>query len=91
MADAKYRVCPTCRGEGKIVNPSVSVWTESDRDEDPEGFDNMMQGLYDVACTECRGQRVVTSEEHDAFRERERDRRTSLAESGIYPGSRDWY
>lgn len=86
----KYEVCPRCEGEGTIVHPSLSVWTESDRDDDPEGFESMMRGAYDVACTECGGRRVVTAEDEADYAERQRDHRVMLAEQGIYPGSRDW-
>ena len=51
----KYEVCLRCDGEGKMVNPALSVWTGSDIDDDPEGFDNMINGMYDVVCPECKG------------------------------------
>jgi DnaJ-class molecular chaperone len=86
----KYEVCPRCEGEGTIVHPSLSVWTESDRAEDPESFDAMMHGAYDVQCTECHGRRVVTTQDHTDFLERQADHRVRLMESGIYPGSPDW-
>lgn len=86
-----YEVCPECEGHGKTVNPLLSVWTESNRYEDPEGFDNMMSGLYDVTCPTCKGLRVVTAQRLAEHEEEERDRRTSLMESGIYPGHTDWY
>lgn len=86
----KYEVCPRCEGEGTIVNPVLSVWTESDRNEDPDGFRDMLSGLYDVPCTECHGKRVVTPEDEADYAERRADHRTYLMESGIYPGSRDW-
>ena len=87
----EYSVCPTCEGHGKIVNPVLSVWTEDDRYDDPDGFEAMMEGRYDVTCPECQGLRVVTPSTSQEFREREQDRRTSLMESGIYPGHSDWY
>jgi hypothetical protein len=88
---SKYRVCPRCEGEGSVVNPVLSVWTESDRYDDPEGFESMLRGDYDVACPECGGKRVVTEQDEDDYREREQDRRTRDMESGIYPGHPDWY
>jgi len=87
----KYRVCPKCQGHGSIVNPYVSVWTAEDRDNDPDGFESMMAGDYDVTCPECSGKRVVTRQDEEDYREREADRRVQMMESGIYPGSRDWY
>ena len=91
MSTTKYSVCPRCEGEGSTVHPYVSVWTESDRAEDPEGFDDMLRGVYDVPCPECGGKRVVTAEDEADYQEREQDRRTAMYEDGIYPGSPDWY
>ena len=54
-----WTVCPEGRGQGSYVHPAVSVWTESDRDEDPEGFSDMLRGDYDVSCEVCEGRRVV--------------------------------
>lgn len=88
---AKYIVCPQCEGEGSMVNRAVSVWTESDRDEDPEGFEAMLEGRYDVACDMCGGKRVVTQSEEDDFRERRQDHFLMLREQGIYPGSPDYF
>jgi DnaJ-class molecular chaperone len=88
---AKYRVCPTCRGEGRIVNRAVSVWTSDDRDSDPEGFESMLQGDYDIACTECGGQRVVTASDQRGYAERRREHFSMLREQGIYPGSPDYF
>ena len=88
---AKYEVCPQCEGEGKMVNRAVSVWTSSDRDEDPEGFEDMMNGVYDVACDMCRGKRVVSTQDLEDFAERRADHFTMLGEQGIYPGSRDYF
>jgi DnaJ-class molecular chaperone len=87
----KYEVCPQCEGEGKMVNRAVSVWTESDRAEDPDGFRDMMDGLYDVPCDMCRGQRVVSQDDREDFADRRQDHFTRLQESGIYPGSPDYF
>lgn len=62
---AKYDVCPRCRGEGTHTNPSIdgNGLTASDidyhMDGDPEFLDNYFSGVYDVACHECDGKRVV--------------------------------
>lgn len=90
MASPKYEVCPRCEGKGKIVHPALSVWTESDRSEDPDSFAQMLDGDYDVTCTECHGLRVVTEEDEAEYHERLSDTRTRLAESGIYPGHPDY-
>lgn len=91
MPPSKYEVCPQCEGEGKMVNRAVSVWTAYDRDEDPEGFEDMMNGLYDVPCDMCQGKRVVTPQRLEEFEDERRDHFTRLQESGIYPGSRDYF
>lgn len=87
----KYHLCPQCQGHGVTVHAAVSVWTESDREEDPEGFEDMLAGHYDVTCPRCRGLRVVDTAREEEFTEEEDDRRTRLMESGIYPGSADYY
>ena len=87
----EWEVCPQCEGEGKMVHPALSVWTESDRAEDPESFEAMLEGRYDVVCDRCNGLRVVDAESEERYAEDVRDRHTRLMESGIYPGSPDWY
>ena len=91
MSRAKYRVCPTCNGEGTIVNPALTVWTPEDAHEDPEGFAAALRGDYDVPCPECGGRRVVTQEDEQHYAEREADRRTQLMEDGIFPGHPDFF
>lgn len=87
----KYEVCPTCEGEGTMVHRGLSVWTESDRADDPESFEDMLAGRYDVVCDECFGKRVVSVQDAQDFAERRADHFTMLAESGIYPGSPDYF
>jgi len=62
-----FVVCDTCSGKGKIVNPSVecdgggftqSEWNEACY-EDPDFADDYFSGVYDIACPECSGQRVI--------------------------------
>lgn len=55
-------VCPRCRGEGSIVNPSVDGHgiTADEMDElGPEFMQDYLDGLYDVRCPRCTGLRVV--------------------------------
>lgn len=80
----RYQLCPRCEGRGTVVNPALSVWTEDDRALDPEGFEDMMEGRYDVGCPRCNGLRVVEVSREAEQRERERleDLRTMAAESG---------
>ena len=74
---AVYEVCPTCRGEGKTVNPAIDgdgitgeEWARDWDDDDREAY---FRGDYDVPCRECGGKglpegsrcRQVTLEEQD--------------------------
>lgn len=58
---AKFEVCGTCRGSGTHVNPSIdgNGLTREDFDEDPDFRDAYFDGVYDVTCQTCGGQRVV--------------------------------
>jgi hypothetical protein len=42
----KWHVCPECQGEGEVVHPALSVWTQDDILEDPESFEEMRRGTY---------------------------------------------
>lgn len=79
-----YEVCPECRGHGQTVHRALSVWTEEDRYADPDGFEDMMQGVYDVVCGTCRGERVIdVSEKAQEKRAYDReDAMTRAAEDG---------
>lgn len=55
-----YAVCPTCRGRGTHVNPSIDcngLTAEDFLDRDFE--DAYHAGAFDVQCYECDGLRVV--------------------------------
>lgn len=83
----KWMICPECEGEGKIVHPACSVLTGEDIAEDPESFEEMMRGTYDVTCNTCHGAGKIvepTEEEMDAERERAEMARTQAAENGDY-------
>lgn len=59
---AKWEVCPRCDGTGKHVNPAVdgNGITRDEMDElGPDFFDDYMSGVYDVACEECNGERLI--------------------------------
>lgn len=86
-----YKVCPECRGEGKVVHRAVSVWTSEDRAEDPDGFEDMMRGMYDVPCPECNGLHVVDQEVEEEFKDKEDAHFEMLREQGIYPGNPDYF
>lgn len=84
----KFRVCPTCGGSGSIVNPDIDGGglTREDFDrEGPEFEAAYFGGVYDIACPECGGQRVVTREREREYADQEQDRRTMMMESGVWP------
>ncbi|KKN35650.1 hypothetical protein LCGC14_0781470 [marine sediment metagenome] len=57
----KLEICPTCRGKGTHVNPSIDAngLTAEDFDRDPDFREDYMSGIYDQICNECHGLRVV--------------------------------
>ena len=77
----KYEVCPRCEGAGTVVNGAVSVWTQEDRAEDPDSFQAMLDGVYDVECPACHGRRVMTAEELASYYE---DRADKIADTKLY-------
>jgi len=58
---ARYEVCPRCEGEGKHVNPAIDEHgiSREEFEEDPDFEEAYFRGDYDVACEECRGNRVI--------------------------------
>lgn len=61
-ANLKYEVCDLCRGKGKVVNPNIDCQgiTREDFDEDPDFEEDYLSGVYDIKCTQCKGERVVS-------------------------------
>jgi len=58
----KWAVCPTCRGNGTHVNPSIDAHgiTGEEMAELGEDFrEDYVSGVYDIPCNECGGMRVV--------------------------------
>lgn len=51
-------VCGTCRGEGKS-SAYLGAFSREDMDNDPDFYEDYMQGAYDRVCPECNGDRVV--------------------------------
>jgi len=77
-----YVVCDTCRGHG-----TQDAWdggmTASEMDEQGSDFlDDYLDGVYDVPCRECNGERVTrvpdrnrcTAEQLAIFDQQERER-----------------
>jgi hypothetical protein len=66
--ESRFEICNTCQGRGKHVNPSIdcngitaSEWADWD-EEDQERY---WTGGYDVACSQCKGERVIQVLEYD--------------------------
>lgn len=59
----EWEVCPTCRGNGSHVNPSIDRQgiDPSEFRRDPEFADQYFSGAYDQPCSQCGGRRVVPS------------------------------
>lgn len=57
----RWGVCPTCRGKGTHVNPSIDAHgiTSEEFDDDPDFRDSYFAGDYDVPCYGCGGRRVT--------------------------------
>lgn len=77
-----WQVCPVCHGEGQIVNPVLSVWTQSDREQDPDRFQAMMAGRYDQRCPCCNGFRVAKPPQIDEYMRKVEDEFVRRMESG---------
>jgi excinuclease UvrABC ATPase subunit len=59
---ARYAVCPTCRGKGSHVNPSIDaggITGEELGEWDDDERESYLNGRYDVACYQCGGERLV--------------------------------
>lgn len=59
---ARYEVCGRCRGTGTHTNPSIdgNGITSDEMHELGDDFrEDYMNGVYDVQCYECKGERVV--------------------------------
>lgn len=58
---SKKELCYRCKGEGSVVNPSIGAITQSDRLDwaDEDFMEDYISGMYDVACPECNGLRVI--------------------------------
>lgn len=89
----KWALCPKCSGSGKHVHDALSVWTSERILEDPDGFEDMRRGAYDVTCTECRGLRVIdVSANASATRSQSKaDRRLAAMEDGNFEAMYDNY
>ena len=103
----KFEVCGRCSGKGTHVNEAIdgNGISREEFDEDPDFAESYFRGDYDVACTACKGLRVVAVIDakrcnkkllkayyaHEDWKAQEAasDRRTMYMESGGSMGS--WY
>lgn len=63
-------VCPTCRGEGKIVNPAIDghgIPADDECWDDDDFREGYFGGRYDVICPECDGRNVIDIVDEDAL------------------------
>jgi hypothetical protein len=56
---AKYIVCYVCSGRGSYVNPDIDRHGLDPRDMDEDFSESYMEGVFDITCQYCSGQRVV--------------------------------
>lgn len=65
---SKFDVCPGCEGRGTHVNRNIdgNGLTAEDFEEAGDDFrEDYMNGVYDVTCETCGGQRVVSVLDED--------------------------
>lgn len=77
-----WHICDRCDGDGKVVHPALSVWTSEDRYEDPDGFEDMMNGAYDRPCAKCGGSGKIREKDDEEYRQRLADARLCAMEDG---------
>ena len=70
---ARVVVCPDCKGEGKILTPSLRnvAFTSEDFEQDPDFKEQMLGGYYDVECPTCKGRNVITIDERKKYYDNE--------------------
>jgi len=59
---AVYEVCNRCQGQGTHWHPAFDngiTQEDRERDWDDDSWDELMNGAYDVQCSECKGERVT--------------------------------
>lgn len=63
-------VCPTCRGEGKIVNPAIDghgIPADDECWDDDDFREGYFGGRYDITCPECDGRNVIDIVDEEAL------------------------
>lgn len=61
---AKYKVCPDCEGEGRVLTEAIRhhAYSREDMDEDPDFMEEYLKGghgIYGVECPTCQGRTTV--------------------------------
>ncbi len=80
--EGPFVLCNRCQGKGTVWHSALAVWTEEDRFLDPDGFQDMMDGVYDVPCPQCNGLRVVSTNMRKEYVERVENQRLADHENG---------
>jgi uncharacterized protein YrzB (UPF0473 family) len=69
---AKFIVCPRCEGKGVHDHPAFSNGLTQEDFDDQDFKEEYFRGTYDVACTECKGERVVPAPIEDKLNEQQK-------------------
>ena len=56
---AAYEVCGICEGKGRYVNPNIDRNGLDPNEYDYAFMEDYMNGVYDITCRRCGGDRVV--------------------------------
>lgn len=61
LLPGEYIVCTKCRGEGKHTNPAIDSHgiSQEEFDENPGFQEAYMNGVYDIPCEKCNGERLL--------------------------------
>lgn len=80
---ARFEVCHRCKGSGRHVNEAIdgNGLTREDFDEDPDFEEAYFRGDYDVTCTLCHGDRVVSEVDEERLTESQREQYERYCES----------
>jgi hypothetical protein len=69
-----YVVCGRCNGTGVHDHPAFSNGlSREDFDEDPDFAEEYFRGTYDVRCSVCEGERVVSAPNEEQLTPEQKD------------------
>lgn len=77
---ARWELCDRCGGRKYLPFPGIAFTADDMAEAGPEFYDDYMNGTYDEACPECKGEgmiavpneRLCTPEQLKAYEDRER-------------------